>query len=227
MSCCSGPSCMLLSKHLLVGRLTSAKMMFNCSAGAECFAALGISKCHKCIETIDLTNCHGVGVPHRDLQQPSYMDHLGNMRQLKGGEWPDVSDRFRASLGFARGMSRSPVPFVAGLHLGGTHIAGFFAGLKRKGAARIVIAGLTVLDISDPRPSTDPLALRKTRARTQERAASEPAEMLRIVACLLRNAVSLRSLTALGMQQLVQAAGKRPLAACLQPACLCLTAHPL
>lgn len=77
----------------------------------------------------------------------------------------------------------------AGLHLGGTHIGGFFAGLEGNVAAKQVIAGLMVLDISEPLSSTVTLARNRTRARTQGAAANQPADMLRIMACLLQIAI--------------------------------------
>lgn len=112
------------------------------------------------------------------------------------------------------------VPSTAGLHLRGTQIVRFFAGLEQHEAAKSVIAGLTLLDISEPWPSTAPLALSKTRARTQQRTNRESAELLRIVGCLLRTALSLRTFTAVDVRQLVQCAGRWPLLSCMLPAYL-------
>lgn len=107
----------------------------------------------------------------------------------------------------------------AGLHLRGTHVAGIFAGLEQHAAAKSVIAGLTVLDISEPRPSTDLLAVDDMRASTQDRTDREPAALVRIVACLLRTTVRLKSFMALGMQQLVHYAGTWALLLYVPPAC--------
>ena len=207
-----------VSTLLLLGRLPVSIIMCS-SAGAACFAALGTSVCHKCIESIDLTNCTAVGLEPGYSQQPFYTDHLGSMQQLKGGACHIMRLHCWPPWHLGRTLSKGCSHFCAGLHLGGTHIAGFFAGLDRNEAAMKVVAGLTLLDISEPRPSKDPILKSRTRARTQKRAATEPEDMLRIVACLLRTASSLRSLSALGLQQLAEAGKSPPLPCCSQPGC--------
>ncbi len=77
----------------------------------------------------------------------------------------------------------------AGLQLSGTHVAGFFCALDQDRAAQRVVASLTALDISDA-----------------EVVGTSTAAIVDLVTLLLRTAVSLRSFSALGLQNM---AGKR------------------